>query len=168
MFAAKPRPLGSRVASRWRKHDASLPPWHDDAHRLPANACGTDNARCHTVPHRRSQLPLSVRIERGSARLLVVGMTIALVAAVVYQPCCWCGGTRDVASQLLAAAAVPAIAVADACGLVSAAWSAIAHAKHRTRGLQHVLGWMLVIAVQMSLPLAIDLVVEVHQTIDRL
>ncbi len=73
----------------------------------------------------------------------------------------------DVFSQSLAVAAVFLVAVADACGLVSAAWIAMAHAKQGTRGLQDLLGWMLVIATQMSLPLAIDLVVQVHQAIER-
>lgn len=110
---------------------------------------------------------MSVRIERRSARLLLVGLTMALVAAVLYQPCCWCGGTRDVACHLLAAAAALVVAVANACGLVSAAWSA-AHAKHRTRQLQQLLRWVLLIAVQISLPLATALVVELHQAMDRL
>jgi len=136
--------------------------------RRLASACGTNNAGCHLVPYRLSRLPLSVRIEWGAAKLLLVGATIALAAAVLYQPCCWCGGPLDVASQLLAVVATSVAGVANACGLASATWSAIAHPKHRTLGLQHLLGWMLVTAVQVSLPLAIDLVVKVQQAIGRL
>lgn len=115
-----------------------------------------------------SRVPWSLRIEVVSAKLLLVGMAIALAAAVLYQPCCWCGSPRDVASELLAILAALVVLVANACGLGSAAWSALAHRSYRTQGLRQLLGWVLVIAIEISLPRAVDLVVSLHKLFGRL